>query len=198
MRKVVSHAAVEKRLRNLAAKSTDTITAAPKSRRSVKGPHGYGRLLPADKALLQKAMSLIDEDRAGGVALNDGDEKTLTRILSRSLKGEELDRAIDLLMPPDISRASVELADDETQKRVIINQQTLIKAEKLVKLAGLPEDQLTPSIHHFVVGAAAYLLVNSIDPKTPQEIRKFLQRYKTLIKRLRFEVPGADDEGSTS
>lgn len=83
-------------------------------------------------------------------------------------------------------------ADAEMQKRVIITQQTLIKAERLVRQSGLPEDKLTPSMHHAIVGMTAYLMVNSLDPKNPKEIRQFLQRYKTLIKRMRFEAPGKE------
>ncbi len=100
-----------------------------------------------------------------------------------------------------VSVASVEkriknvvTADDEMQKRVIINQMTLVKAERLVKLAGMPEDKLTPSLHHALVGMTAYLMVNTLDPKTPAEIKKFLQRYRSMFKRMRFEQPGDEDE----
>ena len=85
-------------------------------------------------------------------------------------------------------------ADDEMQKRVIINQQTLVKAERLVKLAGMPEDKLTPSIHHALVGMTAYMMVNTIDPKPPAEIKLFLQRYRAMFRRMRFEVQGEEDD----
>lgn len=90
-------------------------------------------------------------------------------------------------------KKTVVLADDQMQKRVLINQQILIKAERLVRQSGMPEEALTPSMHHAVVGMTAYLMVNSIDPKSPKEIRQFLTRYKSIFRKMRFEAPGEEE-----
>ncbi len=95
-------------------------------------------------------------------------------------------------------KGMVVVADDDAQKRVVITKLILTKAERLLRTAGLPEESLTPSIHHAMVGMVAYLMVNTIDPKNPKEIRAFLSRYRSLVKRMRFAqdetMPGEEDQ----
>ncbi len=76
------------------------------------------------------------------------------------------------------------VADDAEFGKVVLTPQALKKAEITLERVGLKEDKLHPSIHHFLAGAAAYMLVNQIDPKSVAQAAAFFKQNKVLFMRM--------------
>ena len=78
-------------------------------------------------------------------------------------------------------------ADDQLQKKVTITHLDLVNAEKLLKAAGMPEDSLSPDIHHLLVGMTSYAMANTLDPKDPKELVMFLRANRRLLRQLEWD-----------
>lgn len=89
------------------------------------------------------------------------------------------------------SKSMPVVADDAEFGKVVLTPQVLKKAEMMLERVGLKEAALHPSIHHILAGAAAYMLANTVDPKSLPQAAAFFKQNKALF--MRMTSPATED-----